>query len=316
MPHIAFGTAQLGELGAGTTAEDVLDAAWRAGFRRFDTAPSYAGGQAEVRVGALLAGHPGAEVVTTKVGLLPRTRRGARAAAVGLAKAVLPQGARRRLRGGVEQARGADHEQESGRFALPAVTASVEESLRRLGGRVDRLLLHEVRPLDVTPELVELLAGLVRRGDVGAVGVATQNHDTLPVLARGGELFTVVNHAVGPLHPPVELPPHVTTRIGHGLLGGGAEHLHRLTAVLAADPAAAERWRAAVAGTEFAGERGLTDVLLSRGPHLGVTEVLVATRRPAAVARAAELAGRTEPLPPAVLAALADLVARAGTRRG
>jgi hypothetical protein len=313
MPHIAFGTAQLGELDASTTPEAVLEAAWAAGFRRFDTAPSYAGGQAEVRVGTFLSRHPDAEVVTTKVGLLPRPSRGPRAAALGLVKAVLPESARRRLRGSAEQARG--REMASGRFELPAVTASVEESLRRLGGRVDRLLLHEVRPLDVTPELVELLGGWLARGDVGAVGVATQNHDTAEVLDRGGELFTVVNHAVGPLHQPVELPPHVTTRIGHGLLGGGAEHLHRLTAVLDTDADAANRWRAAIAGTEFTGDRALTDVLLSRGPHLGVTEVLVATRRPAAVARAAELAARTEPLPPAVVAALADLVGRAATRQ-
>lgn len=305
MPFVAFGTAQLYGLADDGRSGRLLDEAWRVGFRRFDTAPSYGAGRSEPHLGTFLAGRDGVEAVTTKVGLAPAVgpRRG-RAALVATAKAVLPPPITRHLRRSAHAAAG-------GRFSPRDVTASVEESLRRLGGRVDRLVLHEVQPHEVTAELVGLLDGLRRRGDVGEVGVATQNHLTAAALAAGGPVLTVAHLAVGPLHEPVELPPHVTTRVGHGLLGGGGEHLRRMHSVLDADPAMAEQWRDAVAGTELTGPGGLAAALLSRGPHLDVTDLLVATTRVEQVATTYACASRAEPLPPTVVEALAVLVGRA-----
>ena len=306
MPEVVFGTAQLFGLADEARSQRLLDEAWRAGFRRFDTAPSYGGGRSEPQLGSFLATRPEVELVSTKVGLAPRvgSRPGMRAL-VSVAKTALPAPITRRLRRSAQASAG-------GRFSGPEVTASVTESLRRLGGRIDRLLLHEVQPAEVTTELLDTLDGLLRQGDVGAAGVATQNELTAAALAAGAGVFTVAHFSVGPLAPPVVLPDSVTTRVGHGLLGGGGEHLRRMQEVLVGDPVLADRWQEATAGTEFAGGRGLTDALLSRGPHLDVTDLLVATTRVENVSPARALVSRAEPLPPSVLDVLTRLATRAG----
>lgn len=309
MPHVAFGTAHLYGLVDDAHSGRLLGEAWRAGFRRFDTAPSYGAGRSEPHLATFLAGRDGVETVTTKVGLAPAAgpRRG-RGALVAVAKSLLPPGVTRRLRRSAHAAAG-------GHFSPAEVQASVEESLRRLGGHVDRLVLHEVQPDEITPDLVDLLDRLRRQGDVGEVGVATQNHLTQAALAAGGATLTVVHVAVGPLHPPVPLPEHVTTRVGHGLLGGGGEHLHRMRSAMTDDPEVAERWRGATAGTPFEGSAGLADALLSRGPHLDVTDLLVATTRVDQVARTYGCASREEPLPAPVADALDALAERVPATR-
>lgn len=308
MPEIVFGTAQLYELADEAQSRRLLEEAWRVGFRRFDTAPSYGGGRSEPELGAFLAGRGQTEMVSTKVGLTPRigSRPGLRTF-VPVLKAALPEPVTRRLRRSA-------HARAAGRFSPEQVSTSVAESLRRLGGHVDRLLLHEVQPAEVTDELLGTLQHLLDNGDVGAVGVATQNELTAETLTAGSGLFTVVHLAVGPLAAPVELPDSVTTRVGHGLLGGAGDTVRRLQAALAAGPAVAEQWRAATAGTEFASDMGLVQVLLSRGPHLAVTDLLVATTRPAHVADGLVLGGRVEPLPAPVMAALDVLVESARSR--
>src|SRR5690348_18382272 len=71
---VGIGTAQLGNLGqelSDRTAADIVDAAWEAGVRYFDTAPHYGLGLSERRLGAALAGRPRNEyAVSTKVGRL------------------------------------------------------------------------------------------------------------------------------------------------------------------------------------------------------------------------------------------------------
>ncbi len=75
------GTAHLFGLVADDAASRaLLQQAWDAGVRRFDTAPSYGGGRTEGELGAFLAGRDGVAVVATKVGL---ARRWAPAAAGG-----------------------------------------------------------------------------------------------------------------------------------------------------------------------------------------------------------------------------------------
>ncbi|SSC24145.1 NADP-dependent oxidoreductase, partial [Klenkia terrae] len=309
VPVAVFGTAQFADVPR-DAPQHLLQVAWDAGFRRFDTAPLYAFGQAEEVLGRFLAGRDDVQGVTTKVGLAPQPDRPLRRRVVGVAKAALPAPLLARAKGVLRPAPGqsAPREMASGRFGVTEVRSSVETSLRRLGGRVDRLLLHEVRPHDVTTELLDLLAGVVERGDVGSVGVATQNHDTLGALAAGGELFTAANTAVGPLHTPVALPDHVVARTGHGLLGGGGEHLRRLQAVLADDPTRAQRWQEVTRDTEFAGPRGLGHALLARGAELDVTEVIVGSTTERNVAPAFAFAHRDDVLPEPVSAALADLV--------
>ena len=73
---LGFGCANLGNLYRAMSddhARAVLDAAWDAGIRHFDTAPHYGLGLSERRLGTFLAGKPRAEyVLSTKVGRLLR----------------------------------------------------------------------------------------------------------------------------------------------------------------------------------------------------------------------------------------------------
>lgn len=79
--QVGLGSAPFGNLYEATTDEAcqaVVDAAWEAGIRSFDTAPHYGIGLAERRLGAALAGRPRDEYsISTKVGrtLVPTPER-------------------------------------------------------------------------------------------------------------------------------------------------------------------------------------------------------------------------------------------------
>jgi D-threo-aldose 1-dehydrogenase len=70
--ELSFGGASIGNLGGIVTDTDataVLDHAWAAGIRYFDTAPHYGRGLSEQRLGAFFAGKPRDEyVLSSKVG--------------------------------------------------------------------------------------------------------------------------------------------------------------------------------------------------------------------------------------------------------
>lgn len=304
MPTPVFGTAQLFGLTPERESAAVLDAAWAAGFRAFDTAPLYGHGRSEVELGLRLAGWPELPTLTSKVGLEPEA---AASRGVRTVKAVarrLPAGVQRRLRPGGD---GPPH----GSFDPELVRASVERTLLRLGP-VDRLMLHEVWADDVTDDLVAVLAGFVARGDVGQIGVATRNVEAAAAVERAPELLTAAHLEIGPFAPAVELPSTVTTVVGHGALGPGASALRRLTPLLVEPGDAAGRWREVTAGTRWAGPAGLADALVARAASLPVAAVIVATSRPARLAGLLELASGAVAPPPEIAVALAALVAAAG----
>lgn len=301
MRDVAFGTAHLYGLVPPDRSPALLRAAWSAGVRRYDTAPSYGAGRSEAELAAWLRHVDEDVVVTTKVGIAaPLGPAGVRRLVRRAARS-LPPGVRAALRG---RALAATH----GRFRVDDVRASVESSLRRLGP-LQRLLLHEVDASDVTSELVDLLSGYVDRGDVRNVGVATRNERTALALAAAPGLFTVAHVEAGPLSEPVELPAHVQVRVGHGLLGPGGEHLRRLCAVLRSSPELAAEWRHSVAGTRLEGSEGLASALLAGPAATAVDEVIVATSRPGAVAATVHSACAAAPLPDEVTQLLGRLVA-------
>ncbi len=303
MPRVAFGTAHLYGAVDPLTSGRLLAASWEVGIRRYDTAPSYGHGRSEPFLGTFLAGREGVRSVSTKVGLEP-------SAVPGLRRRVLTAGGRTVLPAPVV-ARLRRHRAapDDGRFDAAGVRTSVHRSLRHLGRWVDRLLLHEVLPHEVSDELLGVLDELLVRGDVGAVGVATRNHLTPDVVRRCGDLVTVAHLGVGPLHPPVPLPDHVTTRVGHGLLGDGGSHLRALRATLQGTPELDERWQDATATTAFAGPSGLAEALLARATRLDVTDVVVATSRPQQVGRTYACAAGAVPLDGAVADVLDAVVA-------
>jgi D-threo-aldose 1-dehydrogenase len=164
--RLGLGSAFLGNLFVAVTddeAHQVVETAWDAGIRFFDTAPLYGHGLAETRLGAVLRTKPRDEfVLATKVGRLLR----------------------------------ADAPPEPGQsyvdvppvnpvfdFSYDGVMRSVEESLERLGlDRIDVLHIH-----DPDDHFEEALAGayvaldrLRTEGSIGAVG-AGMNQWEMPV---------------------------------------------------------------------------------------------------------------------------------------
>jgi D-threo-aldose 1-dehydrogenase len=163
--RLGYGAAAVGNLYRAVddeSARALLDAAWDAGIRYYDTSPHYGLGLSERRLGEMLRTRPREEfVVSTKVGrlLVPD-----------------PDGATRRDDDIFEVP--ADHRR-MWDFSESGIRRSLEESLVRLGlDRVDVLYLHDVERsgqdlAEVVESGVATLARLREEGLVRAIGVGT-----------------------------------------------------------------------------------------------------------------------------------------------
>ncbi|MEV0717762.1 aldo/keto reductase [Asanoa sp. NPDC050611] len=167
---LALGCAQLGNLYRAIDDEHaaaIVDAAWDAGIRYFDTAPHYGLGLSERRLGAALAGRPrAAYTVSTKVGRVLEPVPGG-GAGLDDAGFVVPATHRRVWD-----------------FSRDGVRRSLAESLARLGlDRIDLALLHdpEHRPDQALAEGYPALRQLKDEGVVGAIGIGSMDP---AVLAR------------------------------------------------------------------------------------------------------------------------------------
>jgi D-threo-aldose 1-dehydrogenase len=159
-------------------ARELVDAAWAAGVRRFDTAPHYGLGLSERRLGAALADRPRGEfTVSTKVGrlLVPDPDGGGRSDPAGFA---VPATHRRVWD-----------------FSADGVRRSLDESLGRLGlDRVDVVYLHD--PDDhwdqAVAEALPALLDLREQGVVRAVGVGMNQWRMPARFIREAELDVVM----------------------------------------------------------------------------------------------------------------------------
>ena len=145
-----YGTAALGRSLSKRERVRLVETAYDAGIRWFDTAPLYGGGAAEDALGLALRGK-GDVTIVTKVGIMPPglVGTGLRRAAVG------------------------------GRFAPVDIRRQLERSLRRLGrDSVDVVLLHEVdaRSAPTGLETLDLLreAGVLRLTGIGTGALPTE----------------------------------------------------------------------------------------------------------------------------------------------
>jgi len=151
-------------------AHRVVEAAWQAGIRFFDTAPLYGHGLAEQRLGAVLRGKPRDEfVLATKVGRLLR-------------EDAPPEPG--------QAYKGVPPVNPVYDFSYDGVMRSVEESLARLGlDRVDVLHIH-----DPDEHFEEALAGAYRaldrlraEGTIKAVGAGMNQAEMLVRFARDAD---------------------------------------------------------------------------------------------------------------------------------
>ena len=181
---LGYGAAAVGNLYRAVddeAARRLLDAAWEAGIRYYDTAPHYGLGLSERRLGEMLRRRPRSEfVVSTKVGrlLVPD-----------------PGGATRRDDDIFEVP--ADHRRVWD-FSADGVRRCLEESLVRLGlDSVDVLYLHDVERSgrDVAEVVDAGIAGMVRlreEGLVRAIGTGTADLGAVERAVRSGAIDLVM----------------------------------------------------------------------------------------------------------------------------
>ncbi|GAA4725119.1 aldo/keto reductase [Phytohabitans rumicis] len=176
LTRLGCGTASIGNHRVPLTdgeAAEILDAAWDAGIRHFDTAPHYGLGLSEWRLGQFLAGKPRDEyAVSTKVGRLLEPNP-AGAGALDDEDFVVPAAYRRVWD-----------------FSAAGVRRSLEESLGRLGlDRVDVLYLHDPERWDLDRGLADGLPALVQLREEGlatAIGIGSMGTEALVAAARSG----------------------------------------------------------------------------------------------------------------------------------
>lgn len=180
---LGYGAANLGNLFRPMTDDqcgEILEAAWDAGIRYFDTAPHYGLGLSERRLGAFLQTKPRAEfTVSTKVGRLLRPN---------------PDDD-----GGLDLANDfhvrADLRREWD-FTAAGIQASIEESLERLGlDRIDIAYLHDPERHDLDVAIAEALPALVslrEAGTVTAVGVGSMVSTALAACVEHADLDVVM----------------------------------------------------------------------------------------------------------------------------
>lgn len=179
LSRLGFGAANLGNLYRAMSDEQawsILQTAWDAGIRYFDTAPHYGLGLSERRLGAFLATRPRDEfVLSSKVGrlLVPD-----------------PDGAGT-LDAANDFAVAADHRRVWD-FSADGVRRSVEESLLRMGlDRLDVVYLHDPERFDLTVgigEGIPAAAALRDEGTVAAIGVGSMDTAALLAVTETGAL--------------------------------------------------------------------------------------------------------------------------------
>lgn len=179
LPRLGYGAANVGNLYRELSDEQasaVLDAAWDAGIRYFDTAPHYGLGLSERRLGRFLAGKPRAEfVLSTKIGRLLRPNP------CGGAELDLAN----------DFAVPAD-QQRVWDFSADGIRRSVHESLERMGlDRVDIVYLHDPERFDLSAALgtgIPAAVALRDEGVVSAIGVGSMDNDAMLAAVQTGEL--------------------------------------------------------------------------------------------------------------------------------
>ncbi len=217
--RLGLGGAPLGNLFAAVSdpvARSLVDAAWAAGCRSFDTAPHYGNGLSERRLGDALRPHPRDDfVLSSKVGRLLMPDAVAPRAQHGYVD-ILPF-------------------RQAWDFSAAGTRRSVEDSLQRLGlARLDVAYVHDPDAAthganapkvlrQVLDETLPALRQLKGEGLVGAIGLGTNDVDVvLQVLAEAGldvlmlaGRYSLLDHGALP-----ELLPQCAARGVRVALGG------------------------------------------------------------------------------------------------
>ena len=165
--RLGYGTTSLMAVQSTQERLQLLECAYEAGIRHFDTAPYYGYGEAERVLGEFLREKRDQITVTTKFGIQPPS----------VVRNRLVNQLARKILGFAPSLRAvlskkAQSLSKSGSFSAEAARTSLEQSLKSLGtDRIDLFLLHEPTLQDAgSPEILDFLEGEVTRGTILAYG--------------------------------------------------------------------------------------------------------------------------------------------------
>lgn len=219
-PAVGFGCSSL----TGTSpsnANRVLQTAFDAGVRHFDTARYYGYGEAEGILGTFLKSRRSEVTISTKFGIEPPRRTPALGVGLYFGRRVV------RLLPAVREflQRGAQSVVKSGAFSAQQAQGSLETSLRELStDHIDFYLLHDYIVSEKPPdELLAFLENSVKAGKIRSFGIGTNFENVLRALERRPQLCSVLQFQNSVLTRNSDyLPRDNSDRlvITHGALGG------------------------------------------------------------------------------------------------
>lgn len=237
LAKLGFGTSQLmGRIGRKQSLR-LMEVAFGAGIRHFDTAPLYGLGAAEAAVGKFAANKRAEIIIATKFGIRPPSR----SPWMGVAKA----GARMAVQAvpalRIKLRRRAEAMAARGSFTPNECRESLRISLQQLRtARVDLFLMHEVLQEQITAELLDTLEEEVRTGLIGKFGIATSAAETIAI-ARTSGVGMVVQFPSSIFAPTGARIPNHLVKITHSSLGVDFATLY---SQLTANEAALSKWSA------------------------------------------------------------------------
>ena len=219
-PAVGFGCSSL----TGTdhsNANRVLEAAFDAGVRHFDTARYYGYGEGEGILGTFLKGRRSEVTISTKFGIEPPHRTTALGVGLYFGRRVvrlLPA-----MRGFLQ--RGTQSLVKSGAFSAQQAQVSLEISLRELStDHIDFYLLHDYIVSEQPPdELLAFLENSVKAGKIRSFGIGTSFENVLQALERQPRLCSVLQFRNSVLIRNSDYLPRGNSDrlvITHGALGG------------------------------------------------------------------------------------------------
>ena len=226
----------------------LLESAFEAGIRHFDTAPMYGYGEAEGCLGEFLNRHRGEITVTTKFGIPPAESGLLKRTGRAIARPLLQRfpAVTRQLRRGTRPEH--DTPVKAAPIANPIFNAeraraSLEKSLAALRtDRIDLWLLHDVKVIDLVADsrndaLLRVLEDAVREGKVGLFGVGSDRETIPEFVEKRPEYCAVVQYEWSVLNEPP--PSELRLRIHHRAL---SQNYRALAETLSAASDRCKRW--------------------------------------------------------------------------
>jgi D-threo-aldose 1-dehydrogenase len=204
-----------------SNANRVLQTAFDAGVRHFDTARYYGYGEGEGILGRFLKSRRSEVTISTKFGIEPPQRTKALGVGLYVGRRIvrlLPA-----MRGFLQ--RGTQSLVKSGAFSAQQAQVSLETSLRELStDHIDLYLLHDYIVSEQPPdELLSFLENSVKAGKICSFGIGTGFENVLQALERQPQLCSVLQFQNSVLTRNSDYLPRGTSNrlvITHGALGG------------------------------------------------------------------------------------------------